>query len=90
VTFSRYATEQRIDWTFSSQHTATQQNLPLLAVRYQATLDPYGRARAGKPCTVNIWLEANSALQRTSATATAHDQAGNGVDQTVIRAFGLT
>jgi hypothetical protein len=132
VNFSAYATEQRIDWTFSSQHTATQQNLPLLAVRYQATLDPYGRARAGKPCTVNIWLEANSAPQQKSATttavrasyddgktwqqvqvvtrdgqtraiftpprsakfvslrATAHDQAGNSVDQTVIRAFGLT
>jgi hypothetical protein len=26
----------------------------------------------------------------TGTTATAHDQAGNGVDQTVIRAFGLT
>ena len=132
VTFSRYATDQRIDWTFSSQHTATQQNLPLLAVRYQTTLDPYGRARAGRPCVVNIWLEANSAPQQTSATttavrasyddgktwqqiqvvtadgqtrailappraakfvslrATARDQAGNSVDQTVIRAFGLT
>jgi hypothetical protein len=132
VTFSRYATDQSIDWTFSSQHTTTQQNLPLLAVRYKTTLDPYGRAPAGRPCTVDIWLEANSATQQVSPAstaiwvsyddgtnwqpvtvvtaagqahavftpprsatfvslrATAHDQAGNSVDQTVIRAFGLT
>jgi len=132
VAFSQYATDQRIDWRFSSRHVATQQNLPLLAVRYQTTVDSYGRTRAGRPCTVNIWLEANSATQQPSATTaavwasyddgktwqriqvvtangqtratlapprsakfvslrgTAHDQAGNSVDQTVIRAFGLT
>jgi hypothetical protein len=131
VAFSRYATDQSIDWTFSSQHTTTQQNLPLLAVRYKTTLDPYGRAPAGRPCTVDIWLEANSSTQQISLTstaiwasyddgthwqpvtvvtaagqahavftpprsakfvslrATAHDQAGSSVDQTVIRAFGL-
>jgi subtilisin family serine protease len=125
-------TQQRLVWTFESEtHPAEEPvALPLLTVRFDASLDDQGRAPRGHFClpfriaqlgrqrpkgvkvTVveasyddgatwapasveqdgrswNAFLEHPASSDYASLRIRAEDRAGNSVEQTVIRAYGL-
>lgn len=57
--WSGLSTRQRTSWTFTSQAADGVVALPLLAVRYQMTLDDLNRAPAGAPFTFSVFAERN-------------------------------
>lgn len=79
VPWSRYATEQRVTWRFSSQHTDAPQTLPLMVVRYAIDLDRYGRTAAGRRSSFEVEVERSvdtrAAPERVSLSVSYDDGA---------------
>lgn len=60
VPYSALSTGVDAVWTFRSSRTATEQPLPLMAMRYvPAGLDAFNRARPGSLTRLPLWVERN-------------------------------